>query len=206
MTNVQITSYKSNNKQCAKLPVINDTNTGDCFKREVTLDHIDQLSLPSMVSSHTTVSHAEIHVIELPTKVWRPKALNKYVQIDYSNDIDEGNFDYFHYGKTVFRPKLKCTDRPKYDLITFDTKKNTAELEKGLRIGKLVLLSITRTVKDLVMIYWDCFCAEGAKRTILDYVFGIDTGASPPICCRKLTYGPHEKTNKYVTNIFAIRQ
>ena len=41
MTNVQTTSFNSNSKQCVELPVINDTNTGDCFKREVALDHIE---------------------------------------------------------------------------------------------------------------------------------------------------------------------
>ena len=29
--------------------------------------------------------------------------------------------------------------------------------------------------------------------TILDYKFSIDTGASPPVCCRNPTYSPHEK-------------
>ena len=41
MTKVRTTSSNSNIKQCAKVPVINNTNTGDCFKREVTLDHIE---------------------------------------------------------------------------------------------------------------------------------------------------------------------
>ena len=55
-------------------------------------------------------------------------------------------------------------------------------------------MSTTRAIRHLVIKYWDYFCAEGAKRTILDYEFAIDTGASPPICCRNPTYGPHKKS------------
>ena len=40
----------------------------------------------------------------------------------------------------------------------------------------------------------DCFCKRGARRTILDYEFAIDTGASSPVCYRRPTYGPHEKS------------
>ena len=119
--------------------------------------------------------------------------LNKYAPIDYSDDIDEGVFNYSHYGKTVFRPKLYWTDRPRHGLITFETKKDIAELDKGLRIGKMVPLTTTRAIRSLVIKYWDCFCAEGAKRTILDYKLSTDTGASPPICYRKPTHGSHEE-------------
>ena len=45
----------------------------------------------------------------------------------------------------------------------------------------------------LIIKYWDCFCAKGARRTILDYEFVIDTGSSPPICCCRPKYSPHEK-------------
>ena len=68
--------------------------------------------------------------IELPTKVWRPKVLNKYIPVDYSDDIDEGVFDYKHYGKTVFRPKMKWAERSRSDLILFNKMMDTAELEK----------------------------------------------------------------------------
>ena len=101
--------------------------------------------------------------------------LNKYVPIGYSDEIDEGVFDYSHYGKTVFRPKLKWEDQPRHNLITFETTKDIEELDKGLRIGKLVPLTTTREIRSLVIKYWDCFCAEGVKRTILDYEFSIDT-------------------------------
>ena len=66
------------------------------------------------------------------------------------------------------------------------------ELEDGLVLGKDTSPANTACVKTLIMKYWDYFCLKGTKRTILDYEFAIDTGASKPVCCRKPTYGPHE--------------
>ena len=79
--------------------------------------------------------------------------LNKYVPIDYSDDIDEGVFDYSHYGKAVFRPNLKWADRPRLDLIIFNTTKDMAELDKGLKIGTLVPVTTTQVIKKLIIKY-----------------------------------------------------
>ena len=168
MTNVQTPSSNSHTMKSTHVPVINDTNTGEFFKCEVTLHHTKRLPLPFPVSPQTTASNADILAIDLTTKVWRPKVLNKYVPVDYSDDIDEGVFDYSRYSKTVFRPKLKRADRPRHNLITFETTKYLAELDKGLKICKLVPLSNMRAIRNLVIKYWDCLCAEGANRTILD--------------------------------------
>ena len=74
--------------------------------------------------------------IELPSKLWRPKLLNKYLPINYSDDIDKGVFDYSCYGKAFFRPNLQWADRPRLDLIIFNVDNDTAELEKELKIEK----------------------------------------------------------------------
>ena len=106
----QTPSSNLHTMKSAHVPVINDTNTSDCFKREVTLHHTELLPLLSPVSPQTTARYAEILAIELPTKIRRPKALNNYAPVDYSDDIDEGVFDYSHYSKTIFRPNLKWAD------------------------------------------------------------------------------------------------
>ena len=67
------------------------------------------------------------------------------------------------------------------------------ELMQNLHIGKNVKEIYKDQIIGIVKKYWDCFCAKGACRTILDYEFAIDTGASKPVCCRRPTYGPHEK-------------
>ena len=112
--------------------------------------------------------------------------------MNYANDIDDGVFDYSNYGHTVFRPKKKWTDRPRIDIISFDKATDTKELESSLVLGKDTSPVNAERIKGMIRKYWDCFCLKGTKRTILDYEFAIDTGASKPVCCRKPTYGPHE--------------
>ena len=66
----------------------------------------------------------------MPPKIWRPKTLTRYISLDYGTDIDDGKFDYSHYGNTVLRPKLKWVDRGRDDLIIFDEKEDMDELVK----------------------------------------------------------------------------
>ena len=63
----------------------------------------------------------------------------------------------------------------------------------NLKIGNTVSDTHKSEIVALIVKYWDCFCLRGARRTILDYVFAIDTGNSPPVCCCRPKYDPHEK-------------
>ena len=47
-------------------------------------------------------------------------------------------------------------------------------------------------VISLIHKYWDCFYEAGAQHPILGFEFSLDTGASPPVCCRAPHYGVHE--------------
>ena len=132
-------------------------------------------------------------MIQLPPKIWRPKPANKYVPVDYSDDIDEGVFDYSHHGNAVYRPKEKWADKNRDDIITFDNENNMEELMQNLHIGKNVKEIYKCQIIGIVKKYWDFFCAKGARRTILDYEFATDTGASKPACCRQPKYSPHGK-------------
>ena len=132
-------------------------------------------------------------MIQLPPKIWKPKPENKYLPMDYSDDIDEGVFEFSHHGKAVYRPKVKWSDKPKNDRILFDQVEDTVELIKNLNIGDNVKAEYKDDIIDLIQDYWDCFCLKGAYRTIFDYKFAIYTCASKPVCCRWPTYGPHEK-------------
>ena len=76
---------------------------------------------------------------------------NKYVPLDYSDDIDEGIFNYTIIGNTVFRPKARWSDRDRKGIITYDHSKNNEELVKGLKIGKSVDLHTTCAIKNLVI-------------------------------------------------------
>ena len=132
-------------------------------------------------------------MIEVPPKMWRPKQMNKYEPPEYATDISEGVFDFANYGNTVFRPSDKPWDKGiREDQIIFNDKEHRKELLLHIKIGNTVTTHTANTITDLIIKYWDCFCEEGARRTIFDYEFAIDTGNSKPVCCRKQPYGPHE--------------
>ena len=85
---------------------MNDTNEEECFKREVNLHHISWLPCLTPVSQQVRPKEATILDIKLPSKVRYPIVLNKYLRINYINDIDEGLFDHSCYGKAVVRLNL----------------------------------------------------------------------------------------------------
>ena len=131
-------------------------------------------------------------IIEVPIKVWRPKMENRYKPLEYSTDIDDGMFDYTHYGKTVYKPRTDWTNHRRTDLISYNPASDKAELEQGLRISPRVSPDTRTRIITLIQKYWDCFAKIGCRRTIIGYEFAIDTGSSPPVCCRKPQYGPRE--------------
>ena len=132
-----------------------------------------------------------ICIIEVPPKIWRPKVESRYRMPEYASDINDGAWDFSNYGKSVYRPKLDWQDKQRNDIIDFE-ESYQAELDKDLRMGTGVDDATKQEIMSLIKKYWDCFCKEGAKRTIIGYEFGIDTGNAKPVCCRKPSYGPYE--------------
>ena len=132
--------------------------------------------------------------IQLPPKVWRPKAENKYIPIDYSDDIDKGLFDFSYNGKTVYRPKEKWSYSDRDDVILFNHDNDIKELMDNLHIGDTVEQKYKDDIICIIKDYWDFFYARGACCTILGYEFTIDNGTPKLVCCRWPTYGPHEKS------------
>lgn len=45
-----------------------------------------------------------------------PKPQNRYKPIAYNDDIDDGVFDFKHYGNNVYRPTVRWANRPRQDL------------------------------------------------------------------------------------------
>ena len=129
----------------------------------------------------------------MPPKIWRPKPQNRYIPLDYGDDVDEGVFDFAHFGKTVFRPKIRWADKPRHDIIQYDKLKDEEELTANLHVGNNIEKRHSDAIILIIQKYWDSFCKRGARRTILDYEFSIDTGAAKPFFCRRPTYGPHER-------------
>ena len=135
--------------------------------------------------------YGKICIIEVPPKIWRPKVESRYRMPEYATDINEGAWDFSNYGKTVFKPKLDWQDTQRDDLINFQDS-HQDELEADLRMGTGVDKETKEEIVNIIKKYWDCFCKEGAKRTVIGYEFGIDTGNAKPVCCRKPSYGPYE--------------
>ena len=134
-------------------------------------------------------------MIETPPKIRRPKPQSKYQPLDDLKDVDTELMDVTPMGKskTVFKSKPTPNVSNRDDLITFNEEGDDSnELSKGLKIGQSATPEQRKQVITLIKTYWDCFCKIGAKRTILEYEFGIDTGASQPVACRMKQYGPHE--------------
>ena len=74
--------------------------------------------------------------------------------------------------------KLDWENSKRNDIIKFNPKEDTKELISNIKIGKSVNPSIRDRVTNLVESYWDCFATKGARRTIIGYEFGIDTGSA----------------------------
>jgi len=116
---------------------------------------------------------------------------SRYRMLDYSCGINDSAWDFSNYGKAVFRPKLEWQDTQRDNVIYFQDS-DQEELEKDLRMGKNVDDATHDSIVTVIKKYWDSFCKEGAKRTIIAYEFGIDTGNAKPVCCRKPSYGPYK--------------
>ena len=74
-------------------------------------------------------------MIETPIKICRPKVNNGYIPLYYSYATDNGFFDYAHYGKLLFKPKVDWKAHTRNDIITYNHAEDWDELKKGLKIG-----------------------------------------------------------------------
>ena len=74
-------------------------------------------------------------MIDAPEKIWRPKVKNGYIPIDYSDEIDDGLFDYINNGKAVLKPMVDCKAHTQNDIITYNHAEEWDELIKGITIG-----------------------------------------------------------------------
>ena len=59
-------------------------------------------------------------MIDTPKMIWIDTVQNRYIPLDYSDDIDDGFFDYTHYGKSVFKQKVNWKSHTWNDSITYN--------------------------------------------------------------------------------------
>jgi hypothetical protein len=150
------------------------------------------LSQPSAHSSQPNPT--KLFVIQVPPKLWRPKPADYYIPLDYSNDLDESVFLFERYGKAVGHVPFAFSN-PRTDIHVWDSARDTPEFTKNFVIGPNVDVGTRQSIIAIIQSYWDCFYLEGVRFPILGFEFCIDTGGSPPICCCKPHYSPHEGKN-----------
>ena len=72
-----------------------------------------------------------MYMIEMCPKVWRTKPRNHYVPLDYNrDDVYKRVFDVSHYGKIVFSPKARWSDKHRDNIIAFDKETDTVKFIK----------------------------------------------------------------------------
>ena len=52
--------------------------------------------------------------------------------------------------------------------------------------------TVRDTILRVIHDHWDAFDEKGVNRPVIGYEFCVDTGGSPPVCCRLPKYGIHE--------------
>jgi hypothetical protein len=73
-------------------------------------------------------------MIDVPSKIWRPKPENKYVPLDYGDDIDDDILVFTKYGNSVRRkPVAYATTRT--DIHFWDTHRDNPKFCKHFRLG-----------------------------------------------------------------------
>ena len=94
-----------------------------------------------------------IHTIKIPQKIWRPKPINKYIPINYADDIYKVVFEFAHYSNTIFRPAKRWADSQRSDIIIFDEAIDRKELEDNLRTGKSVTVTHKAQLTSMIIKY-----------------------------------------------------
>ena len=74
--------------------------------------------------------------------------MNKYIPVEYEDDVDDGVLDYLHFGHPVFHPTIRWADRARADLIEFNSIINNVKIDTGLTIGKGVSRSSHTELKE----------------------------------------------------------
>ena len=77
-----------------------------------------------------------------------------------------------------------------YDVMEFDVRTNTKELEKNLKLQGFPS-DLQDKVNEMVTEYRDVFFEDGFRRSVRGFSFQIDICSHSPICCKPPRYIPH---------------
>ena len=128
--------------------------------------------------------------LDTPRKAYRPPLSSLYHEPELGPDLLEGSdWIYEHHGKSLRQATADLP--PRADIIEFDTNTDDAELMRNLSL-KGCPENLHQSIVDVIKEYWDVFCQRGLRRPIRGFSFQIDTGNTPPVCCRSPRYGQKE--------------
>ena len=119
-----------------KVKILYEISTKVCIKRTIEFPNMkwrQQLKMNNHIHLHNCSfllvrpeveskfnKHLNILMIDIPKKIWIPEVKNRYIPLDYSDDIDDGFFVYTCYGKAVFKPKFYWKAYTWNDLIIYN--------------------------------------------------------------------------------------
>ncbi len=121
---------------------------------------------------------------------YRPKVTNIYKEPDYLKDeLWDHDILFKDYGRAVLRSKLDLP--PRDNIVEYDPEIHQDEFERNINWADCPdehREQLERIIKE----NWDAFAEVGMKTPVRGFKFNIDTGESPPICCKVPRYGPFE--------------
>jgi hypothetical protein len=94
-------------------------------------------------------------------------------------------------GESFCIPPEPLIDVPA-NIHVWERERKLPEFTKNFVTGLHIEPLIHDAVVDIIKRHWDCFYGASVKLPILHFEFGVDAGASPPICRQKPHCRPHE--------------
>lgn len=140
----------------------------------------------------STAASSASRCIKAPKKVRRPPLTSQHKEPNLGPDLLESSDWLFEaHGKSLQQTDSELPPRAGAVELDASNPKGTEELERNLSLHGCpdeLHEDITETIKER----WDVLRKQGLRRHICGFTFNIDTGDSPPACCRQPRCGPHE--------------
>ena len=117
---------------------------------------------------------------------------DRFISDPTLTDIDVDMFLFLGYGSVIRRIiNLPSPIKTRLDLILWNDIIHQSQLDKDLHLSTRIDPTVSDTILR-VRDYWDAFDEKGVNMPVIGYKFCVNTGGSPPVCCRLPKYGIHE--------------
>ena len=126
---------------------------------------------------------ANMHVITVPPKIWRPKPIDRFILLPPYPDIDDILYHFPAYGLAIRRTKEAPPPASKRDdLILWDEDIHLSHLQKYLHLRDDIDINVRNAILSVIKQTWDAFDEQGLVIPSVDTTSAL-TGASPTVCC-----------------------